>query len=204
MQKVLRVFNVIVLVIIFSNGVFAKDTSKKNKIMYFGYGIGSGNGSYTINNKHKTFKSFFQESNVADPSKYGKSMGIGIIVNPALKIGLDFSSIDLSSGVTLSETKLDVNNYFIVASVRPFDERLSIKAGFGFSYFNIETVIGDDTNTNKYFGYGMSAGLGYSLWDGDFFKVDLNVEYSRQRYFEESGLQDSHFWIAFASCYLHL
>jgi hypothetical protein len=132
------------------------------------------------------------------------NLGVGMILNPKIHLGLDVSSIGqtVKSDMVRSELDLQVTNIFGAATYYPMDKGLSIKGGLGPSVLRAKTVFpGGLEKSEDYNGFGMLLGLGYEFWLGKSFNLGGRLEYSKQYYNGDQAPDDTEFIALYLSFY---
>jgi hypothetical protein len=184
------------------------ETNQKSS-WYIGFGLGSGDGQMEIDGESKSFDDHFDTSGL----KITGNAGLGMIVNPNLHVGFDFSAMSRTNSTTVSNGTftegVNIYNYYVAVSYFPFTEGLCLKAAAGFSNLQLMTVTKEyvapvyvghqkDYTMN---GYGGLVGIGYYFWIGDSFNLGLNAEYSYQTGYSDDMVDNSHFWNVYVSFY---
>jgi len=204
MKKYIPALLVVILLAGFHNAALADDDVHEKSSWYIGFGIGSGNGAWNINNTEVTFDDYFEGADSTTP-RVTINFGVGAILGQKFHLGFDGSAIREQGSLEVLGETLDVavqiNNYLGAVSYFPFTTGFFIKGGAGFSVMMIQAVYGSDTETESYSGTSVLAGAGYAIWIGKTFNLCLNAEYSYQSYSGDEAPDNSHFWNVYISFY---
>ena len=187
---------------------FAEENQKSS--WYIGFGLGSGDGWMDIDGVSKSFDDHFDESGF----KITGNIGLGMIVNPNLHVGLDFSTMWREHSESVSNGTfyggVYIYNYFVGVTYFPFEKGLCLKAAAGLSTLQLKTIttesilpagyVGHQNEENMY-GYGGLVGIGYYFWIGSSFNLGINAEYSYQTGFNKDAVDNSGFWNVYVSFY---
>ncbi len=201
MRKFSTLLITILATFILTTGLMAQEGEGNTKgLWYIGFGLGTGDGSFTDDGTEMTYDDVFEGLSSTVPLTV--NLGIGAIVTQKIHAGLDISAVRKTGTIFDGTFAMQVNNYFGSVSLYPFNEGLFLKGGIGYSALVFEAtgfVGGDSTDT--YGGMGGLVGVGYNFWIGETFNLGVNIEYTMQSYSDEDGPDSGNFWNAYVSCY---
>ncbi|MDH5720733.1 MAG: autotransporter outer membrane beta-barrel domain-containing protein [Spirochaetia bacterium] len=186
----------------------SSNTKEQKSSWYLGFGLGSGDGAYSLASGNEvTFDDWFEGLDTGP--KIAIQLGVGAIILNDFHLGFDMSA--LSQNGTYKDyfgnidAQLQINNYLLSLSYFPYTTGLFIKAGLGASVISsnikIEAFGMNETYNDSFGGFSGLIGAGYYIWLGDTFNLGINLEYSHQEYEESSIPRKSNFWSVYTSFY---
>jgi hypothetical protein len=166
---------------------------------YIGFGLGYGDGS--VSDSSGTWS--FDDPIGGRTAKAMVNFKIGATLSPKLLLGLDWTSggAALSPKLPLGfswvrkaadqivENAVVMNNFNAVTTYFPIEQGPFIRGGAGLS--KLEVLVAGVTET--YRGVNVLGGAGYAFWIGKAFNLTVNLDASRQFYWD-SGPNSSTFW----------
>ncbi len=183
-----------------SSGLRAQEEENVQKSSwYIGFGIGTGDGEFTLNGTTVTYDDFFEGAEDTTP-KIALNFGLGFILSPSLHLGFEFNALRQEGtymGVTIGQ---QINNYLGVLTFFPMGQGLYARLGLGGAIFvqDAESAYGSDSVSES--GKAFLLGAGYAIKLGQTFHLTLNFDYSKQTYNADYDL-DSSFWAFYVSFY---
>lgn len=183
------------------SAAFAQDLSLARSVSpksswYIGFGLGSGNGQWSIIGQNVTFDDW--STGLSDTMKLTGEFGVGAVVSPNWCFGGMVSFLSCQGKYAGERYNAQMNNYLLVATWYPMEDGFFLRGGIGYAGFVIDTPYGDNV-TN---GLGMLAGLGYDLKIGSTFHLGVHLDYSYQNYSDADGKpDDGQFWNINAAFY---
>jgi opacity protein-like surface antigen len=172
-----------------SASVLSKQKHKPS--VYYGLGIGSGQGWVERNTFNTLFKQQEEEWNVDTERsfRFALNVGVGIVLNPKWQVGLDLSAsrqyVDKKEWGKDQDMSYRINNYLLCARYFPSQTGLSFKAGIGLPGYQGRVL--REVIRETYSGYAVLAGVGYDLRMDKTMKIGFHLDYSHQRYPGQAG-----------------
>ena len=168
------IFSVLLLPALASAGEHQRDT------WYIGFGLGTGDGSWTVNGDEVTFDDWM--SGLDAGPKVALNFKVGKTLNSKNLLGFDITALGQSGTYYgIEEAHIQINNYFLMWTHFPQEEGLFFRLGGGPSIIvaEVNNVSGSES------GIGVLGGVGYAFWLGDAFNLTVNLDHSRQSYGED-------------------
>jgi opacity protein-like surface antigen len=203
MKRIIFAVVVCAFAVVFIQTAQAEENEKSN--WYIGFGLGTGNGGWTVSGNSITMDEWAEGS--TDKTTVTIDFGVGAILNPSTHIGFDGSAIrrQISASALGYDitANVQINNYLAMLTFSPTDSGFFLHGGAGVSVFVLDLKIsGIGSDSESASGFAGLAGLGYAFWLGESFNLGLNFDYSYQSYRSNNlELDDSHFWNVYVSFY---
>ena len=181
------IFTVLLLPALASAGEHERDT------WYIGFGLGSGDGSWTVNDTEVTFEDWL--SGLDAGPKTALNFKVGKTLNEKNLLGFDITSLGQSGTGYGIDAHIQINNYFLMWTHFPQEEGPFFRLGGGPSAItaDITTPFGDYSDSES--GFGFLGGVGYAFWLRDRFNLTVNLDHSRQSY--SGDVDNSQFTIVY-------
>jgi hypothetical protein len=193
----------LILVAVFTATAFAQDEDDSKGSWYIGFGLGSGQGWFNIDDYGDfSWDEYFDEAPSASKSpKVTINFGVGAILNPYFHLGFEISAIRQTAEYPADQyITLQENNYYAVGTYYPMVTGFSLKAGLGLNMFLIEADTAYGSDSESYSGYGALVGIGYDFNFGSNFQLGLHADYSKHIY-NDKDLNNSSFLSIYVSFY---
>jgi hypothetical protein len=171
---------------------------KERRSWYIGFGVGTFVGAtFLVGSDELTWDDYFEGLD-ASPA-VSINFKVGGTLNKSVLLGFDVTAIRQEGTMTGITVANQVNNYFGMVTVFPFEKGLFVRLGGGASAYVQEVELsGFGSDSETYSGYGVLGGVGYAFWLGKRFNLTLNVDYSRQWYTDDAGPDGTHY----VACYV--
>lgn len=200
-MKKLAVVIMALAMLCMAEGSFAQEHQKSS--WYIGFGLGTGDGSWEFEGEETTFNEWLE--GLSTSPIFTLNFGVGMIINPKLHLGFDFSAIRQEGDGVIDgddvEGNIQINNYLVALTYFPNSEGFFLKGGAGTSSIMNEVSSGSTSTSESYYGTALLGGVGYAFWLAKSFNLCLNAEYSHQFYSNINAPDNSHFWNLYVSCY---
>ena len=192
MKKMILIFYFFVFLL---NPLCSFANNKDLSFWYFGFGIGTGNGSYKTDSGTITYEEHFEPNDSLTP-RLSFQIAAGIIMTRNFLLGIDVSFLYQEGKRSYSDLDLQMVNYTtFTLTYLPYEKGLFFKTGVGpgVMYYDSEAA----------YGFSLMGGLGMLFQAGKNFHFSTHFEYTYHNYdtFSSTGPKSSHFWAAYLSIY---
>ena len=175
-KKTLIVCGILLSVSGVSSALFADDGSTAKSSWYIGFGLGSGDGEWSVNGSKVTLDDISKGG--SSPITLSLEFGVGWNINQNFSLGFFGSALSRQFKENGTSYNTQMNNYLLLGTFFPFETGLSVRGGAGLGNFTADNAGGKTT----YYGYAGLLGLGYDFKLGSTFNLGAHLDYTYQKY----------------------